>query len=213
MIQKHIHYGDKILLMTCHQDLIYNLISTSNTFFEEWLLTPVKDKIKSFDFTIDIGANIGNHAMFFKEICNAKRLICFEPLPANVSLLKLNCPDCELYEVALSSSPGVKHLSHSDGINNNSGTAKIDNWGIEVQSATLDSYNFENVTFIKMDVEGHEVEVIKGSLETISKSKPDMLIELHLGIYPQDILSLLPEGYTCEHIGKETHHIFSFNEK
>jgi FkbM family methyltransferase len=214
MIQKQITYEDKTLTISCHQDLIYNLIESSNTFFEEWLLTPLRSKIKSFDFTVDIGANIGNHAMFFKEICNAKTIVCFEPLPENVKLLKINCPECILYEIALSSTDGIKFLQHTDGINNNSGTAKITgNEGIPVQSAALDSFNFKNVTFIKIDVEGHEVEVIKGSINTISKYKPDLLVELHLGIYPQDILNELPTGYTCEYIGKENHYIFSFNEK
>ena len=43
----------------------------------------------------------------------------------------------------------------------------------------LDNFNFSNkISFIKIDVEGHETEVIKGSEATIKKNKPILLVEI-----------------------------------
>ena len=48
-----------------------------------------------------------------------------------------------------------------------------------IQSKKLDSFNFSNkISFIKIDVEGHEKEVIKGSENTIRTNKPILLVEI-----------------------------------
>ena len=47
-----------------------------------------------------------------------------------------------------------------------------------VQIRTLDSLAINDVSFIKIDVEGWELEVLKGGLDTISQTKPEMLIEV-----------------------------------
>ena len=48
-----------------------------------------------------------------------------------------------------------------------------------VESQKLDNFNFTNkISFIKIDVEGHEMEVIKGSEETIKSNKPILLVEI-----------------------------------
>ena len=53
---------------------------------------------------------------------------------------------------------------------------------IQVEIITLDSLNLENVSFIKIDVEGHEPNVINGSLATIQRCKPVMIVEILGGV-------------------------------
>ncbi len=49
----------------------------------------------------------------------------------------------------------------------------------DIKSKQLDKFNFTNrISFIKIDVEGHEAEVIKGSEKTIKNNKPILLIEI-----------------------------------
>lgn len=47
-----------------------------------------------------------------------------------------------------------------------------------VQITTLDSFHLDNVDFIKIDVEGHELEVLKGAHNTIFKFRPTILVEV-----------------------------------
>jgi hypothetical protein len=54
---------------------------------------------------------------------------------------------------------------------------------IQVRLATLDSYGFEDVGFLKIDVEGSEMEALAGARETIRINRPSMLIELLAGIH------------------------------
>ena len=46
-----------------------------------------------------------------------------------------------------------------------------------VEQKTLDSFNFENVDYIKIDVEGHELKVLKGAINTINKYSPLIVVE------------------------------------
>lgn len=48
-----------------------------------------------------------------------------------------------------------------------------------VPCRTLDSYKIENVGFIKIDVEGHEISVLRGGEQTLRKWKPNMIVEFN----------------------------------
>ncbi|HPM21228.1 MAG TPA: FkbM family methyltransferase [Thermotogota bacterium] len=210
MIQ-NINYEGNIYSLHYHDDLINSLVSKYNNFFEYWVLEEVRNKIKSYDFTIDIGANVGNHSFYFKNICNAKRLIAFEPLLDNLDLLKLNCNNIEIQPYAISNINSIGNLMVPDLLNN-SGIARISNSGNRVELKTLDFFNFKNVTFIKIDVEGHELQVLEGATKTINKYKPQLLIEIHNGINIVDILKYLP-NYKYEKISYESHYLFTYAEQ
>lgn len=212
MTSLNISYDGKPYSVYYHEDLIRRIAAQNNTFFEDWLLTELKNRVESFDFTIDIGANVGNHAVFFKKVCEAKRLVAFEPISENYKLLELNCLECELYNLALSNHNGTAFMSMRDSLTNNSGTPSMSNSGIEVTVKTLDDYAFSNVTFIKIDVEGHELSVIDGAINTINQSKPDLLVEIHTGVSEIDVLNRLPEGYTFEKITHESHYLYKFSK-
>ena len=76
-----------------------------------------------------------------------------------------------------------------------------DNGNVTVPMATIDSFNFENVTFIKYDIEGYELKALKGSEQTIKKYNPVVVIEQNRGnSHPQELLESW--GYTCKGIDK-----------
>jgi FkbM family methyltransferase len=58
---------------------------------------------------------------------------------------------------------------------------KVDYEKVPVKIKTLDSYNFENVDIIKIDVEGFEYDVLLGATETIKKWKPVVQVEMVYG--------------------------------
>ena len=58
----------------------------------------------------------------------------------------------------------------------------------DVESQKLDNLNFTNkISFIKIDVEGHEVQVIKGSEKTIKNNKPILLVEIEEQYTKKDV--------------------------
>ena len=70
---------------------------------------------------------------------------------------------------------------------------------VHLNVRTLDSYNLSDVTFVKIDTEGSEVEVLQGMLDTIQKCRPTLQIEIFLGNYKK-ILDLLQDiSYTDIH--------------
>ena len=56
---------------------------------------------------------------------------------------------------------------------------------IKVKTKKLDSFNFKNISFIKIDVEGHEINLLNGSKATFKLNKPDCLIEVKKGNLPK----------------------------
>jgi Methyltransferase FkbM domain len=69
---------------------------------------------------------------------------------------------------------------------------------------TLDSFQFPRVDLLKVDVEGYELEVLKGSLDTIARCHPDMMIEMHhwIGAETEAALFkiLIDNGYHIEYL-------------
>jgi FkbM family methyltransferase len=140
---------------------------------------------------IDVGANRGYYSWALSSI--AATVEAFEPNPvlARFAQSKLG-RRARLHEVALSDHAGVATLYvprrpsgsslHIIGnLANVYAHESVDE--IQVQLATLDSYGFENVGFLKIDVEGSEIEVLAGARETIRINRPSMVIELLAGIH------------------------------
>lgn len=55
-----------------------------------------------------------------------------------------------------------------------------DNGTLEIQTEIGDTMDLKNIGFIKMDVEGHELNVLKGLRETLIREKPVLFIEIHM---------------------------------
>lgn len=138
---------------------------------------------------IDIGAHIGWYTVNFAE--HAKHTYSFECSPKSFNYLcgniALNNKDYNVtkYNCALSNTTGVANYyirDPKDGGGNGISKFEYDNINdipyIEVPKKTLDSFEITNVNFIKIDVEGHEKEVLEGSVKTICENDyPKILFE------------------------------------
>jgi len=154
-------------------------------------LNLLRELVPSGCTAIDAGANRGYYSWALAGI--ADNVEAFEPNPvlARFARSKLG-RKARLHEVALSDHAGVATLyiprrttGSSLHITGNLGNVysqeSVDK--VQVKLATLDSYDFKNVGFIKIDVEGSEMEVLGGAGETIRSNRPNMLIELLAGIH------------------------------
>ena len=170
----------------------------------------------------DIGANIGYYVLMeLGLIGGAGCLVAVEPSPANVELLKRNLAlnnyrEIAVIESAVSDQPGSKlfHLSHESNLNTfhdvGSGVNHLSGEQITVRTVTVPDLaaEFGPPDLIRMDVEGHEVEVIGGMLDAIRDGAmaPMILFETHLSRYSDDhdmaavVAALFALGYTTRYL-------------
>ena len=133
--------------------------------------------------SIDIGANLGLFTYFMSKA--SKHVFAFEPNPYPLkNLIHLVNKNVTIIPIALGNTNGpteIKIPHHANGWSSNGASLvpKTNEPGklIGIQSRKLDNLNIENVGLIKIDVEGFEIEVLKGARETLIKNKPVMIIE------------------------------------
>lgn len=135
---------------------------------------------------IDVGANNGMFAWAMSR--RAAWCAAFEPNPLYIDRLRRSLPRLRLHACALGDRAGRATLSVPvvDGVPYGgygslaatSALAEYPRQHIEVAVETLDSFDFENVGVIKIDVEGFEEQVLEGGLRTIVCSRPALLIEI-----------------------------------
>ena len=134
----------------------------------------------------DIGVLWGGYSYFLKTL--AEQVHCFEPNKTNFAFLKKvfgNQNNIHLNNVAISSQEGEVILTIPK---NEPGNATIEpenpitNASNLIQqpiaTRTLTSSDYKNIGFIKIDVEGHEFDVLKGAEDIIKNQKPNLLVEI-----------------------------------
>jgi FkbM family methyltransferase len=164
---------------------------------------------------IDVGANRGLYSYILAKHFDVVE--SFEPQPLCAELIaaysKAFGKQITVHQCALSSSSdelilyiptirGRLRTTRSTGLASLQ-KPKGDFQIIKVPVRTLDEYNFQDVSFIKIDVEGHEQQVIAGAKHTILRNKPILQIEIeqrHLGdmsvkVILDEINSLGYKGY------------------
>lgn len=135
---------------------------------------------------VDVGANRGIYSAL--GLSYGRDVIAFEPVPVEAKALRaLIGTRGRVHEVALSDSAGtadffVPFRGSADvttratlekGLDN-----ELEHRRIDVERATLDSFDLEHIALLKIDVEGHEGAVLRGALATIRRCQPAILIEV-----------------------------------
>ena len=132
---------------------------------------------------LDIGAHIGTHSVTMSRAVGYQgTVIAFEPqkkifreLCKNLELN--NCCNVKPLHVALGTEEKTAFLGIPE--NFNEGGRSVETSGPEeVLMRPLDSYNLNNISFIKMDVENFEDEVLDGSIKTLLKNRPILFLEI-----------------------------------
>ena len=159
---------------------------------------------------LDVGANIGTYSAAIGVVRGGKlRGAAFEPVPTTNALLRrtlaLNGLDGFLAEaVALSSHEAQLRLSATAGGENNFIVPLEDTRRqVVARSTTLDASVAAHPELapdaIKIDVEGHELEVLKGGLRVLSRFRPARVLECHcaswpaLGVDPAEVAGALDQ--------------------
>lgn len=148
----------------------------------------MREQLPQCSVAFDVGANIGEWAGLAMDINAGMQIHCFEPSPRTFQhLAERNIPGHVVRNnIGLSSSPREATLhvfEDGGGINSLYRRAGLeDGWGLKPQSReekirldTLDAYCRQNnvceIDFLKIDVEGHELEVFRGGEEMFNGRK------------------------------------------
>ena len=131
---------------------------------------------------IDMGANIGNHSLYLSNLFD--KVISFEPHPDTFKLLEINTRDSKgitCLNFGLADVEKFQLLYEQGGNMGASSLAALSDQksSIEIRLRKFDSLikDIEQVSLIKIDVEGHELEALVGSYECIKRDSPIILIE------------------------------------
>jgi FkbM family methyltransferase len=159
--------------------------------YEKLFRDALVSHIHNGDVIYDIGANRGFYTKIFLELTPLGKVFAFEPVPACyqiISELQSNYKNLFIYQIALGSNNGVSPMSIcNDDLNATSYIKKIKDEGdILVNIETLDEVVAKNrciPNVLKIDVEGSELEVLKGMATTIKNKLVNIIaMEVHFKI-------------------------------
>ena len=181
-----VHNGEIIKIAAHPNDYITSVISGQypppqhdKTFYDIKILEYVKSKYVG-GVALDIGANIGNHTVYYSKFIFDK-VFSFEANLKNFALISENKRINGLNDDKLI----IHHTGLSDGyykfksreIYGNMGGNKVIEGDGDLITKKLDDFDLPKIDFIKMDVEGHELKVLKGGINLINRDFPDILLE------------------------------------
>jgi FkbM family methyltransferase len=145
-------------------------------------------RTKSNAIMLDVGANIGNHAIYLSR--SFDHILCFEPSPHIAERLRRNIElngmtNIEVHTIGLSNREATLHfkLDTSGNLGASQFLSEAGDETIQLPVCRGDVYlsqkGIEKVDFIKVDVETHELEVFEGLTHTINRSRPIISFEFH----------------------------------
>ena len=155
---------------------------------EEPELAVLSQVVSPDDYVLDIGANFGRYTYHLSHLVQSNgRVFSMEPIPSTFEVLKSNIRKLGLRNVsclnqAASDSPGFVSMDvpEYEAGWKNFYEARVVSAGGTIPCATLDDsfIDLPRLDFIKCDVEGHELNVLRGAQRLIRKFRPKWLIEI-----------------------------------
>lgn len=187
----------------------------------------IKEILRPGMNVIDCGSNIGFYPLLEANILKGHgRIFAIEPDERNYEILKMNISLCdygeiiEPYKLAVSNKSGTANMFVAQESNLNkldsgdlevfSERSNVDKI-VEIKTTTIDVFCLDNkidLDFLRMDIEGFEVEVLQGMHNTLNNSKSGFLIFLELHPYNYsdernfgvEIEKLFDYGFYCKGI-------------
>lgn len=159
---------------------------------------------KPSDVVIDVGAETGDYTILCSKFYRAAKVYAFEPNEISYEVLLKNitineCSNAKPFLLGLSSSDGLG-TPHYNG---DSITWNHEEGDVTISVKTLDSLGLTHLNLLKVDVEGNEVEVIRGGISTIKKFKPKIIVETHSKGLRDEVIKLLENmNYRIKHEGR-----------
>ncbi|MCK8782928.1 FkbM family methyltransferase [Roseomonas sp. NAR14] len=176
-------------------DHIQRCVAASGGFYEAEMLEDLRGRLPSGGSFVDVGANVGNHALFAAGVCGA-RVLAFEPSAALAAHCRENLAEnglagrAEVLRNGVGDRAGQARLVH--GPAGNAGMTRLDDMietgaeaGADAAAETVGVVRLDEVLaerglvpdVIKVDVEGMEAAVLRGAEETLRRHSPTLYVE------------------------------------
>ena len=203
-------------IVSFSNDYIGNSINVYGI-YEKYYIEAIKKYFSpaTYNHMLDIGANIGNHTFFLRN--TFENISCFEINKLVIPILNYNVggyKNIKIHEFGLSDSENEFNIIYDES---NIGGAQISSSSIPNDNPIAkvfeyDKLNFKkDVSFIKIDVEGHELKALNGMRKIINKCKPIIAFEFNNIIHSEENLKLIEffkefeyKFYTIDYVSFES---------
>jgi FkbM family methyltransferase len=171
--------GTYVLEVVC-DDLLGDLLARMGRPYEEVLLRLVTALTAPGDHIVDVGAHMGNHSVYWALA--GRRVTAFEPNPPVAEILERNVRRnglsrfVTISRLALGAHGEPGRLAIGDTYNLGTVAVEPDDNG-PVEIARLDDLNLGTFSILKIDVEGHEADVLVGATATLKRHRPYVVAE------------------------------------
>ena len=156
-----------------------------DVFYEVETLNNVASHLTDVKYVYDVGANIGNHSVYFASRLKPDKIVLVEPYPpaiqhllVNLSLNYASCFDLQYLGFGVSSERGRATLIPPSDFN--IGLTQLS----QSSQGSIDLISLDEIIgqqpadLIKIDVEGMEIEVLNGMTRTLETQRPSVFIEV-----------------------------------
>ncbi|GGE15917.1 hypothetical protein GCM10011390_38730 [Aureimonas endophytica] len=215
--------AEPVFLPVRHGETIYRLPYTGRNagiereqtrgqFFEAEELSILKERVGPGARVVDVGANTGNHTVFFAGPMRAARVLPFEPAPdtalalsRTVAINRLGNVDLAQLGKGVGAAPGRMRVVASE--RGGLGAAHlVDDPKGTIEVVRLDDVLTEAPGLLKIDVEGMELEVLAGAEATIRRARPLIFVEIANANTARFLDWLALAGYGIERIFSDKGH-------
>lgn len=160
-------------------------VHLSGRFYEEPELEIIRQYCPMGSVFCDIGANIGNHTLFALKFLRAARAILFEPNPEAIEILRSNLvlngviDRCDLSHLGKGLSDQPADGFFISATRKNLGGGRLSpGGGVIAVIRGDDALAGDQVDFLKIDVEGMEMQALAGLTRTIQRCRPTIFVEV-----------------------------------
>ncbi len=192
--------NSKLYLPDHETDSLQICIRGLNNYWDYPALEMIDKYISDGATIVDMGANLGNHSVYWGVERNAKRVYAFEPFDRMYKVLTRNIELNNLEDIVIPYNVGLYNVETKADVmlvweQNLGGTTFRPDENGPYKLVTFDSLNIEDkIDLIKIDVESLEIQAIEGAIESIKKNLPVIVVEIHSDKNRVEEL-LFPLGY------------------
>jgi FkbM family methyltransferase len=198
---------------------------------ELWVFEYLKKKInRQAGVLFDVGANIGGYTLAASSVLQGWKIYAFEPAPQTFPRLQQatkELSDISLHNLGLSSQTGEASLNFGEDVTGlaslyDRDVLKNANAGkVPIKLDTIDNFcsqnNIDRINFLKLDVEGHELEALKGAKNMLDERSIDFIqfefggTDIDARVFLKDFFDLL-ENYRIARVLKDGLEFIKYEE-